>query len=233
MSVSMDVTGALRAQEHGHQPLVYDARGNGDGTISPTITGDHQNRVTDYTAICIGNGQTNQGPPSEVAGALNTMHDQQAVIVNVAAVDCRNGTESAEINGTLQAKDQGWSANLNCVCRVNSIVRRLTPLECERLQGFPDGWTDIGEWVDSKGKRHKEADSPRYRALGNSIGLPWWAWLARRICAQYERPMTMGSLFDGIGGFPLVFERAGARAVWASEIEEFPMAVTKKHFPED
>jgi len=114
-----------------------------------------------------------------------------------------------------------------------SVVRRLTPLECERLQGYPDGWTDIGEWVGSKGKKHKEADSPRYKALGNSIALPFWAWMARRICAQYERPMTMGSLFDGIGGFPLVFERAGAKAVWASEIEEFCVAVTKKHFPEE
>ena len=53
---------------------------------------------------------------------------------------------------------------------MKSYVRRLTPLECERLQGFPDGWTDIGEWVDSKGKKHKAADSPRYKALGNSIG---------------------------------------------------------------
>ena len=114
-----------------------------------------------------------------------------------------------------------------------SIVRRLTPLECERLQGFPDGWTDIGEWVDSKGKKHKEADSPRYKALGNSIALPFWEWLARRICAQYERPMTLGSLFDGIGGFPLAFSRAGAIPVWASEIEEFPIAVTKVRFPED
>lgn len=114
-----------------------------------------------------------------------------------------------------------------------SIVRRLTPLECERLQGFPDGWTDIGEWVDSKGKKHKDADSPRYKALGNSIALPFWEFLARRICAQYERPVTMGSLFDGIGGFPLAFERCGAKAVWASEIEEFPIAVTRLRFPED
>ena len=114
-----------------------------------------------------------------------------------------------------------------------SIVRRLTPMECERLQGFPDGWTDIGEWVDTKGKKHKEADSPRYKALGNSIALPFWQFLARRICAQYERPVTMASLFDGIGGFPLVFERCGAKAVWASEIEEFPIAVTKIHFPEE
>ena len=120
--------------------------------------------------------------------------------------------------------------HLSGVC--TSIVRRLTPKECERLQGYPDGWTDIGEWTDSKGKRHKDADSPRYKALGNSIALPFWAWLARRICAQYERPMTMASLFDGIGGFPLVFSRAGAVPVWASEIEEFPIAVTKLRFPE-
>ena len=113
-----------------------------------------------------------------------------------------------------------------------STVRRLTPLECERLQGYPDGWTDIGEWTDSKGKVHKDADSPRYKALGNSIALPFWMWLAKRISAQYYRPATMASLFDGIGGFPLAFERAGVKAVWASEIEEFPIAVTKIRFKE-
>lgn len=111
-------------------------------------------------------------------------------------------------------------------------VRRLTPLECERLQGYPSGWTDLGDWMDSKGKVHKAADSPRYKALGNSIALPFWQYLARRIVAQYEFEVTMGSLFDGIGGFPLVFQRCGAEPVWASEIEEFPIAVTKKHFPE-
>lgn len=116
-----------------------------------------------------------------------------------------------------------------------NIVRRLTPLECERLQGFPDGWTDIGEWVDSKGKKHKEADSPRYKALGNSIALPFWCILAKRISAQYERDITMGSLFDGIGGFPYAFEKCNGKgtARWASEIEEFPMAVTKLRFGEE
>lgn len=116
---------------------------------------------------------------------------------------------------------------------MKTVVRRLTPLECERLQGFPDGWTDIGEWTDTKGKKHKEADSPRYKALGNSICLPYWEWLARRIAAQYERPMTMGSLFDGISGFPLAFARAGGIPVWSSEIEEFPIAVAKKHFGDE
>lgn len=117
----------------------------------------------------------------------------------------------------------------------NMVVRRLTPMECERLQGYPDGWTDIGEWMDSKGKRHKDADSPRYKALGNSIALPFWDFLAKRISSQYLRPVTMGSLFDGIGGFPLVFELHNGKgaARWASEIEEFPIAVTKLRFGED
>ena len=114
-------------------------------------------------------------------------------------------------------------------------VRRLTPTECERLQGFPDGWTDIGTWIDSNGKKKESSDSARYRALGNSICTPFWFWLLRRISAQYERPATLGSLFDGIGGFPYCWERCNGKgsAVWASEIEEFCIAVTKKRFPEE
>lgn len=116
----------------------------------------------------------------------------------------------------------------------NSVVRRLTPLECERLQGFPDGWTDIGEWIDTKGKTHKDADSPRYKALGNSIALPFWRWMARRMVVVLkadgvENP-TMAGLFDGISGFPLAYKNCGCEPIWASEIEEFPIAVAKKHF---
>lgn len=154
----------------------------------------------------------------------------------VSSVDCRNFTEGGEINGTLQAKESvGQSLNLQNTVRTGMIVRRLTPMECERLQGFPDHWTDIGEWRDSKGKLRKPSDSPRYKALGNSIALPFWDFLAKRISAQYLRPVTMGSLFDGIGGFPLVFERHNGKgtARWASEIEEFPIAVTKLRFGED
>jgi DNA (cytosine-5)-methyltransferase 1 len=114
-----------------------------------------------------------------------------------------------------------------------NVLRRITPKECERLQGFPDNWTLIPDWIDSKGKLHKgDSDSPRYKALGNSIALPFWQWLAERIAAHLPEGATMASLFDGIGGFPLVFSRAGVRPVWASEIEEFPIAVTKYHFPE-
>lgn len=151
----------------------------------------------------------------------------------VCSVDCRNFTEGGEINGTLQAKESGGqSLNLNNTVRQNMVVRRLTPLECERLQGFPDHWTDLGEWTDSRGKRHKDADSPRYKALGNSIALPPWKWLLKRLCGNYERDATMASLFDGIGGFPLIWEQLNGRGtcLWASEIEEFPIAVTKRRF---
>ena len=141
---------------------------------------------------------------------------------------------SKEICKTLNCMDDPMKI-LNKGENMKTIVRRLTPLECERLQGFPDGWTDIGEWTDTKGKKHKEADSPRYKALGNSIALPFWFYLLRRISAQYERPATLGSLFDGIGGFPLCWERCNGigTARWSSEIEEFPMAVCKRHFGDE
>ena len=129
---------------------------------------------------------------------------------------------------------------LNCMhdqqcVMLHNIVRRLTPLECERLQGYPDGWTDIGDWTDSKGKLHKAADAPRYKALGNSIALPFWLWMLRRMSGYLPTGATMGSLFDGIGGFPLCWETIHGRgsARWASEIEEFPIAVTKLRFPEE
>ena len=114
----------------------------------------------------------------------------------------------------------------------DGFVRRLTPLECERLQGFLDGWTDIGEWYDEKGKKHKPADSPRYKALGNSIALPPWRFVLSGIYKNLYNGATLGSLFDGIGGFPLIWKQLGGIPVWASEIEPFPIAVTKKRFGE-
>ena len=131
---------------------------------------------------------------------------------------------------------EGTSYTLNtmdrhavCYRKPHYIVRRLTPLECERLQGFPDGWTDIGEYIDSKGKKKQSSDSARYKALGNSIALPQWKWIIKRISAQYERDATLCSLFDGIGGFPHIWEQINGKGscIWASEIEDFPIAVTK------
>lgn len=178
------------------------------------------------------------GFQADTCGSTCKQRDYKgATDIVVSAVDCRNGTENPTTNGTLQAKSTGGSSlNLQNVVRENETVRRLTPMECERLQGFPDGWTDIGPWTDSKGKLHKESsDSARYKALGNSIALPPWKWVLKRLCAQYERDATMASLFDGIGGFPLIWEQLNGKGscLWASEIEEFPIAVTKFHFGEN
>lgn len=115
-------------------------------------------------------------------------------------------------------------------------VRRFTPLECTRLQGYPDGWVDIGDWIDTKGKKHKEADAPKYKALGNSIALPFWKWLCHNIVNRLKKDgqtTTMASLFDGIGGFPLCWiesTQEKSDVLWISEIEEFPIAVTRHHF---
>lgn len=239
MGVSHDVSGTLRAQEHGHQPSILDMSHACDvirdcGEVAPSLqarmgTGGNQIPLAYQMQ---GFGDYREG---DVASSCKQRDFKDSTDL-VCAVDCRNFCEGGETNGTLQSKSNGGiSYNLQNTVRTGMIVRRLTPMECERLQGFPDGWTDIGEWVDSKDKRHKDADSPRYKALGNSIALPFWNFLAKRISAQYLRPVTMGSLFDGIGGFPLVFERHNGKgtARWASEIEEFPIAVTKLRFGED
>lgn len=104
--------------------------------------------------------------------------------------------------------------------------------ECERLQGFPDDWSKYGLYEDGKVK--ELSDSARYRLQGNSIARPFWSWLTRRISAQYETVPTLGSLFDGQGGFPLCWEEVNGNgtARWASEIEKDAVAVTKYHFPE-
>lgn len=194
------------------QPVVYDARGNGDGKIVPTITGDHENRITDYTAIAIERQTFNEQSFSHYK------ESDKCSTLKAKAGNIGNGSECLIAEKTIR-----W------------IVRRLTPVECERLQGFPDNYTNIGDWTDSKGKKHKYADSPRYKALGNSIALPQWFWLVQRMRPYLKEKPTLGSLFDGLGGFPLVWQRAYGEgtARWASEIEEFPMAVTKRRFGEE
>ena len=209
-------------------PLTYQAV---TGTLSPGAHAGSYNGQDAYNDMLVVSSEIS--PMLRAKGNDPYREDMAAYI---ASVDCRNFCEGGETNGTLQAKEsRGTSLNLNNTVRQNMVVRRLTPMECERLQGYPDGWTDIGEWLDSKGKLRKPSDSPRYKACGNSIALPFWDFLAKRISAQYLRPVTMGSLFDGIGGFPMVFERHNGKgtARWASEIEEFPIAVTKLRFGEE
>lgn len=230
MGVSHDVSGTLRAQEHGHQPSILDMSHTCDvirdcGEIVPSLqarmgTGGNQVPLT-YQDV------TGTLSPGAHAGSYNGQDAYNDMLVCGATPDVAHALR-AKANCAYREDAETYPVQ-------NMVARRLTPMECERLQGYPDGWTDIGEWMDSKGKRHKDADSPRYKELGNSIALPFWDFLAKRISAQYLRPVTMGSLFDGIGGFPLVFERHNGKgtARWASEIEEFPIAVTKLRFGED
>lgn len=249
MTANEELSATLQAKDNGGQslnyinpvaePLIYDARGNGDGITSPTMTGDHNSRVTDYTAITL-QGDT-------VAGALlardykgpGRADSLGRVIAQPVGADLYNGTLTGDRAVTLTtATGQGGANTGPSVIEkiIRWIVRRLTPTECERLQGYPDGWTDLGSWIDSKGKTHKDADTPRYKALGNSIALPQWYYVLGGISDRLPDDATLGSLFDGIGGFPYVWAQlhAGRKelCVWASEIEEFPIAVTKKWFPE-
>ena len=211
-AVALDMTHACDViRECGEQVPALQARMGTGGNQVPLTYG-------------IGNGQANEASimAEEVSQTLNTMHDAQAVMCE-------------DVAHTLRAK-------ANCAYREdaetypvqNMVVRRLTPLECTRLQGYPDGWVDIGDWTDEKGKKHKDADSPKYKALGNSIALPFWDWMLRRMARYLPEGATLGSLFDGIAGFPLIWERIHGigTARWASEIEPFPIAVTKKWFGE-
>lgn len=241
MGVSHDVSGTLRAQEHGHQPAVM-------AFDTTQITSKQNGSIPDFGKPCHTLNANAHVPCAVIRDCGEIVPSLQARMGTggnqVPLTYQMNGFgdyRAAEVASSCKQRDFKDSTDLVCAVdlqntvRTGMIVRRLTPMERERLQGFPDRWTDIGEWMDSKGKRHKDADSPRYKALGNSIALPFWDFLAKRISAQYLRPVTMGSLFDGIGGFPLVFERHNGKgtARWASEIEEFPIAVTKLRFGED
>ena len=223
-------------EENPAQPVVLESN-----QVHATVT---------QTGICptlpasmgLGNGQAHAYASKEKSGTLDTMHDAQAVAIEYSG--CLNpwDTQARRVygeDGAFPALPSRETADGNQQAvlagqRTRWIVRRLTPTECERLQGYPDGWTDIGEWTDTKGKKHKPADSPRYKALGNSIALPQWFWIAQKMKSYMGDGAKLGSLFDGIGGFPLVWETTygTGTARWASEIEEFPIAVTKKHFPE-
>lgn len=154
--------------DRGQNIAVYDARGNGDGNLCCTLTGDHQNRVTDYTALCVGNGQMQNISMASASNTLDCMHDQQAVL-------CKGKPHR------------------------RYIVRRLTPLECCRLQGFPDWWVEGCEdhpltgwwaqntgwlkWIDPHGAV-RTGDSAQYKLWGNGMALPNMLHVMRGIAAQ-------------------------------------------------
>ncbi len=128
----------------------YDARGNGDGETVNTITGDHENRITDYTSvICYAIDGDKIGKAERAGGSGLGIRDGDAMYTLTAkdrhavayGVDPRNLTETPELYQTLQAKSNGGqSLNYSGAVRVHYIVRRLTPIECARLQGFADMW---------------------------------------------------------------------------------------------
>ena len=210
MNCSENVSGTLRAQEHGHQPLVYenhgvDSRYTGPHKVAPTISaayglgGNNTSLVEqDAGAICIAgnivdrqpqNGGNGLGCQDELSYTLTATDrhciyarqrvdvfkdgevvstqsarqhkDATDLVVDVAGLDCRNAAENGDLCGTLQKGTSGSSLNSIHPIRNGLLIRRLTPLECERLQGFPDGWTDIPG----------ASDSARYKALGNSVYL--------------------------------------------------------------
>ena len=120
-----------------------------------------------------GNPSCNQGGVAIVEGAEP----------ETAAVDCRNLREISEASGTLLAKTKsgGYSLNYQNPVRTGLCVRRLTPTEAERLQGYPDGWTISG--VDGK----TISDSKRYQMLGNSVAVPCVAYIMQGICDAFSR----------------------------------------------
>lgn len=108
-------------------------------------------------------------------------------------------------------------------------VRRLTPKECERLQGFPDNHTLI-PW---RGKPAKQCpDGPRYKALGNSMAVPCMAWIGSRIAAQESEPLRYLSVCSGIEAASMAWEPLGWQPAAFAEVEKFPSAVLAHHWPQ-
>ena len=95
-------------------------------------------------------------------------------------IDFRNlRYHEGEVAGTMQSKSTGgYSLNYETGIQQNMAVRRLTPIECERLQKFPDNYTNIS-WR----KQPESPDGPRYKALGNSMAVPVMRWIGERIQA--------------------------------------------------
>ncbi|MDL2237858.1 DNA cytosine methyltransferase [Christensenellaceae bacterium OttesenSCG-928-K19] len=164
-----------------------DGAGNGlgvgkPGDPAPTMTaGDHHaaaipiNMQIAVRGGALGNG-TGFGVGKDDSPAFTL---QKAHCHAVAAVDCRNYRETGDLSGTLQAKNTpGYSLNYQNPVRTGYIVRRLTPVECERLQGYPDGWTAEGH--DGK----EISDTRRYQMLGNSIAVPCVGYILREMAWQ-------------------------------------------------
>ena len=191
MECSENVSGTLRAQEHGHQPLVYenhgiDSRYTGPHKVAPTMsarygTGGNNIPLVEQNAdtICISgnivdrqpqNGGNGLGCQDELSYTL-TAADRHVVYSRQRVDDFRRN----DVVSTQSARQHKDATDLICQQAESYayLIRRLTPLECERLQGYPDGWTDIPG----------ASDSARYKALGNSVAIPCVEFIMSQIAA--------------------------------------------------
>ena len=196
MDCSKDVAGTLRAQQHGHQPLVFenhgvDSRYTGPHPVCPTLSaraGTGGNNLPlalqPEPVICIcgnaidrqpRNGGNGIGIQRDVAYTL-TGADRHAVFSRQWVNKFREDS-IASIQSARQQKDA-----TDLVCQPGRdapailLIRRLTPLECERLQGYPDSWTDLPG----------SSDSARYKALGNSVAIPCVEYIMAGIARAAE-----------------------------------------------
>ena len=166
MDCSLDVSGALRAQEHGHQPLVYenhglDARYTGPHEVAPTMsasygTGGNNVPLVEQDSVLFSRKRVDVFKSDSVAATQSARQHKDATdLVYQKSVGALTTSDRKGINNQYVSQDK-------CVVENCRLIRRLTPLECERLQGFPDGWTDIPA----------ASDAARYKALGNSVAIP-------------------------------------------------------------
>lgn len=196
MDCSEDVAGTLRAQQHGHQPLVFenhgvDSRYTGPHPVCPTLSaraGTGGNNLPlalqPEPAICIcgnaidrqpRNGGNGIGIQNDVAYTL-TSADRHAIFCR-QRVDKFREDDTASAQSARQRKDA-----TDLVCQPSRdapaalLIRRLTPQECEALQGFPPGWTDLPG----------ASDSARYKALGNSVAIPCVEYIMAGIARAAE-----------------------------------------------
>jgi DNA (cytosine-5)-methyltransferase 1 len=158
--------------------LTFDARGNGEGVVANALTGDHQNRVTDYTAIVLRN---REGKPGGGKGPLLSAERERTLGTANDQVLFAHTDALAPTLGARDGKGPGSYRNgqLQGSAVVCGIPRRLTPVECERLMGWPDGWT--AEGIDEAGERYALSDTARYKACGNGVASPVAAWIGFRL----------------------------------------------------
>lgn len=117
--------------------------------------------------------------------------------------------------------------NITCHADGSIRIRIITPNECERMFGYPDGWTSAH--INNKGDIVETSRLARMRILGNSIAIPQWQWLLARI-KNTSGATKLASLFDGIGGFPHCAKLNGIIPVWCSEIDKIASGISELWF---